>query len=243
MEDSTLDLPSEVRTLVRVIMTNVVRINFQNRPKQHAVSIAPWSSETPLPSTDLFHATVEDLTKVLAIHFPGLRSDSRDQCARQSATLALGLLNEALPKTDLVDEMVTAVQTYVEAVLKREGVLVGKKADRYVRQGDIYWVKTQSQNVAHPHVVIQDDVLNGSRIDRVVVCGLSTNRTLESEPGNMLLEVGEGGLVKQSVVVVSQVDSVLKSELGDYIGTLDADRVRQIYSGMRFQQRAYFGRS
>ncbi|NTV36027.1 MAG: type II toxin-antitoxin system PemK/MazF family toxin, partial [Anaerolineaceae bacterium] len=58
-----------------------------------------------------------------------------------------------------------------------------------------------------------------------------------NSPGNVLLEAGEANLPKQSIVVVSQVSTVDKSQLGEYIGTLSEERVRQILAGMRFLQR------
>ena len=74
----------------------------------------------------------------------------------------------------------------------------------------------------------------------VVVCALTSNLKRATEPGNLLLDPGEGGLLKQSVVVVSQIDSVKKSELGARIGALSEARIEQVLAGLRFQQRAYF---
>jgi mRNA interferase MazF len=110
-----------------------------------------------------------------------------------------------------------------------------------VNQGDIYWVALKAPDgsepiVAHPHVVIQGNTLNHSRIHTVVVCLLSSNLKQAKAPGNVLLEPGEGNLGKQSVVVVSRVSSVDKNQLGEYIGTLDEQRIRQIMAGMRFLQ-------
>jgi hypothetical protein len=56
-------------------------------------------------------------------------------------------------------------------------------------------------------------------------------------PGNVLLEAAEANLPRQSVVVVSQVSTVEKSQLGEYIGTLNEQRVDQILAGLRFLQR------
>ena len=56
---------------------------------------------------------------------------------------------------------------------------------------------------SHPHVVVQDDVFNRSRITTVVVCTLTSNLHRANEPGNVLLDLGEGNLPKRSVVVVS----------------------------------------
>ena len=105
-----------------------------------------------------------------------------------------------------------------------------------VRRGDLFWIALGAEPAhSHPHVVVQDDVFNRSRIKTVIVCALTTNLGKASEPGNVLLDVGEGGLPKQSVVVVSQIDSVDKARLGERIGTLSQERVDQILSGLRFQ--------
>jgi mRNA interferase MazF len=91
-------------------------------------------------------------------------------------------------------------------------------------------------------VVVQDDLFNHSRITTTVVCALTSNLHRAKEPGNVLLEVGEGNLPKQSVVVASQVSSVDKDRLGERIGSLSDERVEQIIAGLRFQQVSFFGR-
>jgi mRNA interferase MazF len=111
-----------------------------------------------------------------------------------------------------------------------------------INQGDIYWVKVKEPNMAeagytHPHVVVQEDVLSRSRINTVVVCALTTNLKRAKSPGNVLLEAGEAHLPRQSVVVVSQVSVVDKTQLGEYIGSLARQRIHQILEGMQFLQR------
>jgi mRNA interferase MazF len=110
-----------------------------------------------------------------------------------------------------------------------------------VNQGDIYWVPMEAPDGSeagyiHPQVVIQDNVLNHSRITSVVVCALTTNIKRAKAPGNVLLEAGEANLPRQSVVVVSQISTVEKTQLGEYIGSLDERRVDQILAGIRFLQ-------
>jgi len=91
-------------------------------------------------------------------------------------------------------------------------------------------------------VVVQDDVFNHSRITTVVVCALTSNLHRAKEPGNVLLEVGEGNLPDQSVVVVSQISSVDRARLGAWIGSLSDARVEQILAGLRFLQVSFFER-
>lgn len=116
-----------------------------------------------------------------------------------------------------------------------------------IRQGDLYWLQASRSDGAdtghaHPYVVIQDDLINQSRVTTVVVCALTSNPKRMNEPGNVRLDVGEANLTKPSVVVVSQVEAVDKTQLVDYIGSLSTERVAQIFAGMRFQQAAFFGR-
>lgn len=117
------------------------------------------------------------------------------------------------------------------------GQMNGRKQAN-INQGDIYWAAPgESGGIPHPQVVIQADAINHSRLSSVVVCALSTNLKRAKAPGNILLDEGEANLPKQSVVVVSQVSSVEKNELGAYIGSLAEWRVEQILAGMQFLQR------
>ena len=116
---------------------------------------------------------------------------------------------------------------------------------RVVHQGDLFWIDPDASRGSvpgypHPHLVLQDDVFNRSRIDTVIVCALSTNMKRANEPGNVLLDQGEGNLPKLSVVIVSQLSSVNKSQLGEYIGALSRERVEQVLAGLRFQQASFF---
>lgn len=117
---------------------------------------------------------------------------------------------------------------------------------RKIGRGDVFWIGVRSADnaapLAHPHVVVQDDVFNLSRVDTVIVCALTSNLHRANEPGNVLLDDGEANLPRQSVVVVSQISSVPKSDLGERIGTLSAERVERILGGLRFQQRSFFDR-
>lgn len=116
--------------------------------------------------------------------------------------------------------------------------------DALIERGALHWLHADApdgsvQAYAHPYLVVQEDVFNRSRISTVIVCALTTNLQRINEPGNLLLEPGEGGLSKQSVVVVSQIISVEKIRLGPRIGMLAPERVDRVLEGLRFQQRSY----
>jgi mRNA interferase MazF len=116
-----------------------------------------------------------------------------------------------------------------------------------VNQGDIFWLKVENPgsleaDIPHPHVIIQDNVLNHSRIHTVVACALTSNIKKASLPGNILLEAGEANLPRQSVVETSKVSTIAKAQLGEYIGSLAEERVQQILAGLRFLQLSFFAR-
>lgn len=106
-----------------------------------------------------------------------------------------------------------------------------------INQGDIYWIELDEPTgsepgYSHPHVVIQNNVFNASRINTVIICALTSNIKRAEAPGNVLLEKREANLSKQSVVLVSQIFTVDKSQLGEFIGTLPERRVKQIIEGI-----------
>jgi mRNA interferase MazF len=106
-----------------------------------------------------------------------------------------------------------------------------------INQGEIYWVELEEPSgsepgYSHPHVVVQNNVFNVSKINTVIVCALISNLKRAQAPGNVLLEQGEGDLPKQSVVLVSQIFTVDKSQLGEFIGKLSEHRVKQILEGI-----------
>ena len=86
-----------------------------------------------------------------------------------------------------------------------------------INQGDIYWLQLDDASgleagIAHPHVVVQENVFNHSRIHSVVVCALTSNIKRASIHGNVVLEVGEANLPKPSVVEASKVSTVNKMQ-------------------------------
>jgi mRNA interferase MazF len=107
-----------------------------------------------------------------------------------------------------------------------------------IRQGDVFWVDLgepsgSEPGLRHPHVVVQNDVFNQSRISTVVVCVIISNPRRAEAPGNVLLEKGEANLPKQSVVNVSQIFTIDKRDLAGKIGTLSRRRIYQIFEGIR----------
>jgi mRNA interferase MazF len=106
-----------------------------------------------------------------------------------------------------------------------------------IKQGDIYWIDLgepigSEPAYLRPYVVIQNDLFNRSQIRTVIVCALTSNLRRAKAIGNILLELGEANLDRQSVVNVSQIFTVDKALLTEKIGTLSKERIRQILAGL-----------
>jgi len=107
-----------------------------------------------------------------------------------------------------------------------------------IEQGEIYWVDLgepggSEPGYRHPHIVIQNNLFNSSKINTVVMCSLTSNLKRGLSPGNVVLKKGEANLTKQSVVNITQIYTVDKNDLCDKIGRVSSERVKEIISGIK----------
>jgi len=106
-----------------------------------------------------------------------------------------------------------------------------------IKQGDIFWVDLgkpsgSEPGYRHPHMVIQNNVFNRSRINTVVVCSLTSNLQRAHSPGNVMLNKGEANLTKQSVINITQIFTVDKRDLVEKIGSISSERMTQVLEGI-----------
>jgi len=107
-----------------------------------------------------------------------------------------------------------------------------------IKQGEIYWVDLgepsgSEPGYRHPHVVIQNNIFNSSNINTVVVCTLTTNLIRAKAPGNVALDQGEANLPVKSVVNISQIYTVNKTDLTEKIGQVSENRIKEILEGLK----------
>ncbi len=103
-------------------------------------------------------------------------------------------------------------------------------------QGDVYWVRFGSSGDSgpsgmRPAVIVQNDLLNRSKVNTTVLSLITSNQKLARVPGNVMLRKGTANLPKPSVVVVSQMAAIDKSRLLQKIGTLPSPVVDEIIAG------------
>ena len=92
-----------------------------------------------------------------------------------------------------------------------------------MKQGSIWWADLPEPSgsragFTRPVVVLQANQFNQSAIQTIIVAALSSNPKLANAPGNVWIEARESGLVKDSVIVISQVQTLDKRSLREYVG-------------------------
>ncbi len=107
-----------------------------------------------------------------------------------------------------------------------------------IKQGEIYWVDLvdpsgSEPGYRHPHIVVQNNLFNSSKINTVVMCSLTSNLKRSSSPGNVILKKGEANLPKKSIVSITQIYTVDRNDLREKIGAVNKDRINEILSGVQ----------
>jgi len=106
-----------------------------------------------------------------------------------------------------------------------------------IKQGDVFWVELGTPRGSepaylHPCVVIQNNVFNQSKINTAVVCTFTSNLKRANAPGNVLLRKGEAGQKKDSVVNISQMITINKTDLVEKIGSLSPAKMTEVIGGV-----------
>lgn len=106
-----------------------------------------------------------------------------------------------------------------------------------VKRGELWWAdlgepRGSAPASRRPVLVVQDDLLNGSRLSTVMIVPLTSNLRRGRAIGNVLLGEGETGLDRDSVALVCQVMTIDETFLDERIGTLSSRARRQVDRGL-----------
>ena len=107
-----------------------------------------------------------------------------------------------------------------------------------IRNGSIYWVdfspgKGSKPTGRRPGLVIQNDVLNDSKLNTVIMLAITSTLKFGELPGNVVLQKDEANMPKRCVVNVTQIKAVDKKSLREKIGTISDKRMAEVYQGIK----------
>lgn len=105
-------------------------------------------------------------------------------------------------------------------------------------RGEIWWAdlpdpRGSEPGFRRPVLVIQANSFNRSRIQTVIVVVISSNLRLADAPGNVLVPAQASGLVRDSVVNVSQLITLDRSFLTEAIGRISERVMSEVVAGLR----------
>ena len=107
-----------------------------------------------------------------------------------------------------------------------------------MNRGEIWWADLAEPQGSEPGsrrlvLIVQNDLLNRSKLQSVMVAPLTSNVLRARAMGNVLLNSGDSGLSRDSVVLVCQVMTVDKLFLTELVGTVPRRAIRLIEDGLR----------
>jgi mRNA interferase MazF len=107
-----------------------------------------------------------------------------------------------------------------------------------IRKGSIYWVdfspgKGSEPLGRRPGLVVQNDILNDSNLNTVIMLAITSTMKFGGLPGNVILRKGEANLPKKCVINVTQIKSVDKKSIKEKIGTLSKEREGEVHAGLK----------
>ena len=107
-----------------------------------------------------------------------------------------------------------------------------------IRRGSICWAdlgQPQGSRPAkrRPVLVIQADPFNASRLNTTLAAVITSNTSLAAMPGNVFLPATSSGLPKDSVVNVTALVTLNKTDLDTEVGQLPAALISEVDRGLR----------
>lgn len=107
-----------------------------------------------------------------------------------------------------------------------------------IERGEIWWAdlgepRGSSPGFHRPVVAIQSDFFNKTAINTLIVAITTTNLRLAKMPGNILLTQKASGLKEESAVNISQLFTIDRNDLLEFVGTRSERKMEQMDKGLR----------
>ncbi len=107
-----------------------------------------------------------------------------------------------------------------------------------INRGEIWWADLpepigSAPGFRRPVLIIQSDNFNKTNLKTSIVAIITTNLDLAEMRGNVLLKKAQSDLPKDSVVNITQLFTIDKRLLVEYIGTIPERKMEQLEKGLR----------
>ena len=107
-----------------------------------------------------------------------------------------------------------------------------------ISRTELYWADLGAPSGSRPAkrrpvLVIQSDPYNASRLATVLTAVITSNTALAAMPGNVFLPAAATGLPRDSVVNVTALVTLNKTDLTDRIGEVPPSLMHEVDRGLR----------
>ena len=107
-----------------------------------------------------------------------------------------------------------------------------------IERGEIHWADLGTPSGSRPAkrrpvLVVQSDSFNASRLATVMAAVITSNTALAAMPGNVFLPATTTGLPRDSVVNVTALVTLNKTDLTDRVGGLSPSLMHEVDQGLR----------
>ena len=107
---------------------------------------------------------------------------------------------------------------------------------RRIRRGDIFTVDLEpvrgsEQGKVRPALIIQNDIGN-QYSPTVIVAAITSGKQIRFDV-NVAVKSPEGGLTKDSIILLNQIRTIDKSRLGRYWGRLGTNTLAQVDEALK----------
>jgi mRNA interferase MazF len=107
-----------------------------------------------------------------------------------------------------------------------------------IERGGIYWADLGPAVGSRPArrrpvLVVQSDSYNASRLATVLAAVITSNTALAAMPGNTFLPAAATGLPRDSVVDVTALVTLNKTDLDERAGSVSPSAMRDVDRGLR----------
>lgn len=107
-----------------------------------------------------------------------------------------------------------------------------------MRRSDICWADLGPASASRPAkrrpvLVIQSDPYNDSRLATVLTAVITSNTGLAAMPGNVFLPAAATGLPRDSVLNVTALATLNKTDLTDWVGQVPPSLMHEVDRGLR----------
>ena len=107
-----------------------------------------------------------------------------------------------------------------------------------IQRGEIWWANLSEPSGSgpgyrRPVLIIQADNFNKTNLNTSIAALITTKLDLAEMRGNVLLKKSQSSLPKDSVVNVTQIFTVDKRLLLEFVGTLSERKMEQVEKGLR----------